>query len=55
MSYLYTINLVYSLETPVDVTCQDKKGEPAVFTARLSEKGKKGQWFLRNEVSHILK
>ena len=37
------------LETPVDVTVQEGKAEQITFSARLSEKDKKGKWFLRNE------
>ena len=37
------------LETPVDVTVQEGKVEQITFSARLSEKDKKGKWFLRNE------
>ena len=37
------------IETPVDVTVQEGKGQEVTFTARLSEKDKKGKWFLRNE------
>lgn len=36
------------LETPVDANVQEGKIDRVVFTARLSEKDKKGRWFLRN-------
>ena len=39
------------LETPIDVSVQEGKADQVVFTARLSEKDKKGKWFLRNEES----
>ncbi len=38
------------LEKPVDVIVQEKKDSKAVFTARLSEKEKKGKWYFRNNV-----
>jgi len=38
------------IETPVDLSVQEGKCETAVFAAKLSEKDKKGRWFLRNEV-----
>ena len=38
------------LETPIDVTVKEGKSEKVVFSARLSEKEKKGRWFLRNLV-----
>jgi hypothetical protein len=41
------------LEKLVDVNIQQGKSDMVMFTARLSEKGKKGHWFLRNEVSII--
>ena len=37
------------LETPIDVSVQEGKADQVIFTARLSEKDKKGKWFLRNE------
>ena len=37
------------LETPIDVSVQEGKVDQVIFTARLSEKDKKGKWFLRNE------
>ena len=39
------------LEKPVDVMVQERRDERAVFTARLSEKEKKGKWYFRNNVS----
>ena len=39
------------IEKPVDVKVQEGNEPKAVFAARLSEKDKKGRWFLRNEVS----
>ena len=41
------------IETPVDVTVQEKKDDKAMFGAKLSEKGKVGRWFLKNEVSPL--
>ena len=38
------------LEKPVDFSVQEKKEEKIVFTARLSEKEKKGKWYCRNNV-----
>jgi len=37
------------IETPVDVEVQEKKDDKAMFGAKLSEKGKVGRWFLKNE------
>ncbi len=39
------------VEKPVDVCVQEKKELQATFTARLSEKEKKGKWYVRNNVS----
>jgi len=36
------------LETPVDQECQQGKTEEIVLTAKISEKEKKGKWYLRN-------
>jgi len=36
------------LESPIDVECQQGKCEEIVIKARLSEKEKKGKWYLRN-------
>ncbi len=38
------------LERPLDVMVQEKKDDKAVFTARLSEKEKKGKWYFRSAV-----
>lgn len=38
------------IEKPVDVMAQERQDEQVVFTARLSEKEKKGKWYLRNNV-----
>ncbi len=38
------------LERPLDVLVQEKKDDKAVFTARLSEKEKKGKWYFRSAV-----
>jgi len=39
------------LEKPVDVMVQEKKDTRVTFSARLSEKEKKGKWYIRNNVS----
>ena len=43
------------IETPVDVEVQEKKDDKAMFGAKLSEKGKVGRWFLKNEVSPLFR
>ena len=40
------------LEKTVDFSVQEKKEEKIVFTARLSEKEKKGKWYCRNNVKN---
>ena len=42
------------IETPNDVQVKEGKAEKVVFTAKLSEKDKKGKWFLRNLVIHTV-
>lgn len=41
------------IEKPVDLQVQEGKCEAATFTARLSEKEKKGKWYYRSNVSFI--
>ncbi len=43
------------IEAPVDVKAKEGKDDKVIFTARLSEKEKKGRWFLRNLVRLNLK
>lgn len=38
------------LEKPVDAVAQEKQDKEVTFTARFSEKEKKGKWYFRNEV-----
>ena len=41
------------LESPTDQECQEGKCDKITFTARLSEKEKRGKWYLMNSVSNI--
>ena len=41
------------LESPVDQECQEGKIDKITFTARLSEKEKRGKWYLMNSVSNL--
>ncbi len=41
------------IEKPVDLSVQQGKCDQVVFTARLSEKEKKGKWYIRNNVSGL--
>ena len=40
------------IEKPIDVKVQQGKAEEVIFTAKFSEKEKKGKWYLRNNVGH---
>ena len=40
------------VETPVDQECQEGKIDKITFTAKLSEKEKRGKWYLANIVSN---
>ena len=40
------------LEKPVDQECQEGKIDKITFSARLSEKEKRGKWYLGNNVSN---
>ena len=39
------------LESPTDQECQEGKCDKVTFSARLSEKEKRGKWYLMNSVS----
>ena len=41
------------LESPTDQECQEGKCDKITFSARLSEKEKRGKWYLMNSVSDI--
>ena len=41
------------LESPTDQECQEGKCDKITFTARLSEKEKRGKWYLMNSVSNV--
>ena len=41
------------LESPTDQECQEGKCDKITFSARLSEKEKRGKWYLMNSVSYI--
>ena len=38
------------IEKPIDVKVQQGKAEEVIFTAKFSDKEKKGKWYLRNNV-----
>jgi hypothetical protein len=40
------------LESPIDQECQEGKIDKVTFSARLSEKEKRGKWYLMNSVSN---
>ena len=42
------------LESPTDQECQEGKCDKITFSARLSEKEKRGKWYLMNSVSNIV-
>lgn len=42
------------LESPVDQECQEGKIDKITFSARLSEKEKRGKWYIGNNVSNCL-
>ena len=41
------------LESPVDQECQEGKIDKITFSARLSEKEKRGKWYIGNNVSEF--
>ena len=41
------------IETPIDVQVKEGKAEKVVFAAKLSEKDRKGKWFIRNLVTYL--
>ena len=40
------------IESPIEQDVQQGKIDKVVFTAKLSEKEKRGKWYLMNNVSH---